>query len=253
MRDPAVLFWPDEFGPRSMSITIDRPVWKGPKPLNGREQTVTSAAGGWIVAYEGVPIYRDRYRQFRPLWILATAFARPIYVKPEYTENMLARRNNIQPLASGFDPYGISKNDLTWSISALYWGASGSLAFGDEAAEYTSFEDGSFFIQSTGDCRLSASANRGAVQISVANSSVSPVEVGDYFEINGRVHTVTGIDGQLWNIWPSLRSNYAAGTVLEIDDPRLMAYMTAESRNQTMPTEARAISFMSLEFIEANW
>ena len=146
MRDPTVAAWPDSFSPRSMSVTIDRPAFKGPKPLDGREQVVFASAGGWLITYEGVPVYREKYREFRPIWFYFAAFSRPLYVKPDYTDQQLSRRNGITPIASGFDPYGVSKNDLTWSVvSPLFWGASDSIAWGDEAAEYTSFEDGSFF------------------------------------------------------------------------------------------------------------
>jgi len=253
MRDPAILAWPDAFAPRSMSVTIDRPVFKGPKPLDGREQVVAASAGGWLISYEGVPVYGQNYRSFRPMWVALAAFGRPVYVKPDFTENMLARRNLIDPIASGFSPYAVAGNELLWAVNALNWGTGNPLLWGNELAEYTSFEDGSFFTQSTGDCLLAAAAKRGDTSITVGNSIVSPIEVGDYFEIDGRLHIVNGIDGQTWSIWPSLRANYAIGTVLEIDDPRLLTYMTTDSRGSVMSIDARAITFMTLEFVEAGW
>lgn len=223
MRDPTVLVWPDAFAPRSMTVTIDRPVFKGPKPLDGREQVVSSSAGGWLISYEGVPVWSARYNQFRPMWMSLAAYARPVYVKPDYTENMLARRNNISAIKT---KYG---------------------------AQNVAHSDGSQFTQSTGDCILAANAKRNDVVLTVTNSTVSPVTAGDYFELDGRLHNVRAIDGNKWSIWPPLRKNAANGTVLEIDDPRLLAYMTTDSRGVAMQTEARNISFMNIDFIEANW
>lgn len=222
MRDPTIPAWPDTFGPRSMSVTIDRPAFKGPKPLDGREQVVFASAGGWLISYEGIPVYSDRYRQFRPIWFYFAAFSRPMYVKPDYTDQQLARRNNISPIPT------------TFSDTAL-------------------FSDGSRFIQSTGDCILAANAARGATTISVTNSTVSPVAVGDYIELNGRLHVINAMSGSSWDIWPPLRASYPSGTVLEIDDPRLLVYMTTDSRGQVMQIDARAVSYMNVEFIEANW
>lgn len=254
MRDPATLLWPDSLAPVSMTVTIDRPIFKGPKPLDGREQVVSSGAGGWLISYENIPIYGQKYREFRSVWLALGGFAKPIYVKPEFSVNMLARRNNVSALSSGFDPFGTEKNPLFWGLGEIIWGVSNPIAWGNEAAnDYASFEDGSFFTQSTGDCFLAAAAIRGATTISVTNSVVSPVEAGDYFEIDGRLHVVQSIDNQTWNIWPPLRAAYVSGTVLEIDDPRCLAYLVTDSKMLAMQSDYGRLSRMSVDFIEANW
>ena len=82
---------------------------------------------------------------------------------------------------------------------------------------------------------------------------IAPVEAGDYIELNGRLHMVNAIDGSNWNVWPPLRASYPAGTLIEIDDPRLLAYLTTDSRAALMTTDSRVLSRMNLDFIEANW
>lgn len=223
MRDPAVLLWPDTLAPVNMTSTIDRPVFKGPKPLSGREQVVQSSAGGWLISYSGIPVYGDKFRHFRSIWSSLGGFAAPVYVKPEFSPNMLARRNNISATATTF------------------------------ATDSTTFSDGSRFTQSTGDCVLATDAVRGATTISVTNSTVSPVQTGDYFEIDGRLHVVNAIDGTAWKIWPPLRANYAAGTILEIDDPRMLAYLVTDSSALTLNVQFGRLSRVDVDFIEANW
>jgi hypothetical protein len=253
MRDPTIALWPDNLAPMNMTATIDRPVFKGPKPLDGREQVVSSSAGGWLISYEGIPVYGDKFRQFRSIWTAIGAFARPIYVKPEFSPNMLAKRNGISPDVAYFDQTGQLKNMLYWGANELLWGTSEPLFWGNDATDWSEFQDGATFTQSTGDCYLLTAAARGDVLISVENSTASSVEAGDYFEINGRLHVVHGIDGDTWSIWPPLRSAYDAGTQLEIDDPRMVAYLVTDSRALSQSVEFGRISRVSVDFIEANW
>lgn len=254
MRDPTVLLWPDAFAPVNMTVTIDRPVFKGPKPLDGREQVVSSTAGGWLISYEGIPVYGSNSRWFRSLWSSVGSLARKIYVKPEFSPNTLARRNGINPVYSGFDPFGSEKSLLFWSAGQIVWGSSFPFAWGNEnVSDYASFEDGSFFSQSTGDCYLKTAALRGAATISVENSTFPIVEPGDYIELDGRLHVVQSIDGTSWNIWPPLRANYKSGTVIEIDDPRCLMYLVTDSKFLSTNVEFGRLSRVSVDFIEANW
>lgn len=403
MRDPSVLLWPDAFAPAGQSIAIDRPIFKGPKPLSGREQVVQSSAGGWLISYEGVPVYRTLINQFRPLWTALAGLAQPVYVKPDFSEWSLARRKNIGATAMTFsdgsrlsnsiqfpggslmDPvlwyragtptptpvlstavapdgtttavsltdatttdlaflvrllnvpndnvsvyrvvvyvlktatapaYGATiELDLMGGTTQLYayvtvnpatgalqtigtvtnlsstlignfykvqfdiqnngtgnvylycmlypalvnWSTGGGSMAGTETATFWGPEfykvgsQSASFSQSTGDCFLILPANRGNTTITVNNSVIAPVEAGDYIELNGRLHMVNAIDGSNWNVWPPLRASYPAGTLIEIDDPRLLAYLTTDSRAALMSTDSRALSRMNLDFIEANW
>ncbi|UOF79276.1 distal tail protein [Caudoviricetes sp.] len=253
MRDPSIALWPDNLAPMNMTATIDRPVFKGPKPLDGREQVVSSSAGGWLISYEGIPVYGDKFRQFRSIWTAIGAFSKPIYVKPEFSPNMLAKRNNISAQASNFDQIGTLENMLYWGSKEILWGAGEPIFWGTSGSGSSVFLDGAWFTQSTGDCYLLSAAARGDVTISVFNSAISSVEAGDYFEINGRLHLVQGIDGNAWSIWPPLRSAYDAGTQLEIDDPRMVAYLVTDSRALSQSVEFGRISRVSVDFIEANW
>lgn len=216
MRDPTIPVWPDEFRPRQITTTIDRPIFKGPKPLDGREQVVAASAGGWAISYEGVPVYGPwRHPAFRPLWLKIAALGKPVYVRPDFL-------SSPTPAATKF-------------------------------SDATTFSDLTSFAQSTGDCVLAAAAARGARTITVTNSVASPVTIGSYFELDGRAHLVQDIDGTKWTIWPSLRADYASGTVLEIDDPRVVAYLTPDSRGMAMTMDARQVTFMNLDFVEASW
>lgn len=253
MRDPAIQDWPDRFAPASMSVVIDRPVFKGPKPLDGREQVVMSSAGGWRITYDGVAVYGDLYRQFRSIWLSTVAMAKPIYIKPEFTSNMLATRNGVVADMAYFDQVGTLKSMLTWGASELLWGSAEPLFWGNDATDWSDFQDGATFTQSTGDCYLLAAASRGAVSILVENSTASSVEAGDYFELDGRLHVVNGIDGDTWSIWPPLRANYSSGATLEIDDPRLLAYVVTDSNSANMPIQNGGVSRLTIDFIEANW
>jgi hypothetical protein len=253
MRDPSILLWPDTFAPASMNVVIDRPRFKGPKPLDGREQVVASSAGGWLINYEGVSIYGDLYRSFRSIWLETAARAKPVYISPEFSPNMLARRNGISPVLADFDQVGTVKNVLEWGTGELLWSVGEPLFWGSSGSGWSDFQDSASFTQSTGDCYLSSSAARGAVTISVSNSAISAVKAGDYFEINGRLHLVQGIYGNSWDIWPPLRGSYAAGTQLEIDDPRMLSYVVSDSRSYEMPIQPGNVSHISIDFIEANW
>lgn len=399
MRDPTIMLWPDALAPVNMSATIDRPAFKGPKPLDGREQVVFSTAGGWQIAYEGVPVYGDKFRLYKSIWTQIGGFSRPIYVKPEFSPNMLARRNNISALTTTFSGGALFSHSVKLPLDSIAaWEAYGTstvtaaadtapdgtttaltLADADtvnpssryryllnmptDKADYrlvvyvkkpavaptyipafsivyntgteiikwarlavnhftgtvTSFEatiknvsvdlisgfyrvsfdtpnincplvgvvleaafsaasdpvnivqsaTGSIvvwspelyridpttarFSQSTADCILAANAKRGDVTLTVTNSTVSPVAAGDYFEIDGRLHLVRAIDGASWKIWPSLRKNAASGTVLEIDDPRLLAYLVTDSNALTLNQQFGRVSRVNVDFIEANW
>ena len=253
MRDPTIALWPDDLVPMNMTVTIDRPVFKGPKPLDGREQVVASSAGGWLISYDGISVYGEKYRQFRSIWSAIGAFAKPIYVKPEFSPNMLAKRNGILPQTTYFDQIGTLKNVLEWALAELTWGVGNPICWGTTGSGWSDFQDGAVFTQSTGDCYLKSSAVRGDVYISVENSAVSNLEAGDYFEINGRLHLVQGIDGDSWSIWPPLRQSYPSGTQLEIDDPRMVAYLVTDSRALSLSNDFGRVSRVSVDFIEANW
>ena len=401
MRDSSVLLWPDALAPAGQSIAIDRPIFKGPKPLSGREQVVQSSAGGWLISYEGVPVYRTLINQFRPIWTALAGLAQPVYVKPDFSEWSLARRKNIGATAINFSDgatfsnssqffSGSLMNPALWYRSAIAAPTLSSAVTPDGATTAVSLTDastsdvvyllrffnvpndtvsvyrvivyvlktttapaygatiefdllggatqiyayvtvnpatgalltigsvtnlsstliGNFykvqfdiqnngtgnvnlycvlhaalvnlsdggaylsgtgtstfwspevylmgaqsapFSQSTGDCFLTQPAKRGDTAITVNNSVIAPVEAGDYIELNGRLHMVNAMDGANWSVWPPLRSSYPAGTVIEIDDPRLLAYLTTDSRAALMSADARALSRINLDFIEANW
>jgi hypothetical protein len=216
-RDSSILVWPNTtFWPEKLAARIDRPLFKGPTPLEGREQVVASSAGGWQISYEGIYVYSGIYSAWRAIWIALVAQGKPVYVKPDMIT-------------------AVPSSTLT--------------TFSDT----TVFSDSTYFAQSTGDCVLAAAAFLGDTVISVTNSSTNPKVAGDWFEINGRAHIIQEISGTSWTVWPSLRDDYASATVLEIDDPRVLCYLTPDSRAAAMNTDTRQLTRVTLDFIEAGW
>jgi hypothetical protein len=217
MRDLTVTVWPDSlFRPAGSSATIDRPLFKGPKPLSGREQVVASDGGGWLISYSEIPIYGSNFSTWRALWLKIAAMGLPVYVAP----------------------------DLITAVPA---------ATSSTFSDLESFSDGEDFAQSTSDCVLAAAAVQGTRTISVTNSSARPRSAGDWFELDGRAHIIQEINSTVWTVWPSLRADYASGTVLEIDDPRVKVYLTPDSKGNTLTHDVRQVAMMSLDFVEAGW
>jgi hypothetical protein len=148
--------------------------------------------------------------------------AQPIYVGPyDYLNGPVRRAGAVSPITSPF-------SDLTIFADGMRW----------EASIY--------------DCALSAAAALGDSQIEVTNSVVAPLSAGDYFEIDVRLHVVEEINGDIWTIWPSLRADYGSGTVLEIADPRMKAYLDISSA-AALRLQYGHWGEMTLEFVEAGW
>lgn len=95
-RDPAYgLFANDVVAPRSITVTMDRPYWKGPKPLVGREQIVTSSAGGWKFRYNNIPIYGQNGRIFQS-YMAGYAISGPLcYLRPVLGKSMLVKHKTM--------------------------------------------------------------------------------------------------------------------------------------------------------------
>ncbi len=223
MRDPTIYKWPNNIITiDDIEIEMERPASSGPKPLIGRPQVAVSPAGGWRLTYHGALAHRGNIQAFRAMLAQHRGRARPIYVGPyDYANDSVA-------LAGG-------------SRTALYTFVGG----------YT-FLGGYYFEASITDCTLAADASMGATEIEVTNSVLAPLIAGQYFEINGRLHIVEQIIGNVWTIWPGLRADYASGTWLEISDPRMEAYLDLEE-TQAMRYQVGPWGEVSLPFIEAGW
>jgi len=120
-------------------------------------------------------------------------------------------------------------------------------------SDSTIFSDGTRWETSIYDCSLSAAASEGATEISVTNSATAPLSAGDYFEIDGRLHVIESIVGTTWAIWPQLRADYASGTVLEIADPRMKAYLDTKDAAAATQMQYGRWGEATLEFVEAGW
>ena len=224
MRDPNIIKWPrGVLSPRAIVPRIDRPSWSGPPPLVGSPQVVVSPAAGWRLTYEGVPFNANNRSTYFPLLDRIGAFAEPIYVGPyDFYSGQLARA-------------GVSGTTLYTFVGPYL------------------FTGGYYFAASIQDCTLAADAAMGDVEISVTNSATAPLQPGEYFELDGRLHRLVSIIGTTWKVYPGMRDDYASGTVLEISDPRMKAYLTPESQALASRFAMGRYGDATLEFVEAGW
>jgi hypothetical protein len=224
MRDPLVARWPESVVPvRHVTVIKERAALSGPSPLVGRGQTVVSPAGGWRVIYTGVLARPESLATLRALMAKIEGRSQPIYVGPyDYANGPVKRAGATSPI--------------------FYTFTGGYI-----------FSTGYRFASSIKDCALAAAASIGATEIEVANSVMAPLEPGDYFELDGRLHVVEDIVGDLWTIWPPLRADYASGTVLEIADPRMKAYLETKDAAAATQMQYGRWGETTLEFVEAGW
>lgn len=224
MRDPLIKLWPVGTIPvRHVTVEMERPVFTGPAPIAGRPQMVVSSAGGWRITYVGALARNNNLRSFRAMLARHRGRAAPIYVGPyDYPNGPVIRNGAVSPIITRF-------TDLTF------------------------FSDGATFTNSIADCILSAAAAKGATQISITNSATAPIAAGDYFELDGRLHIIEELTGGVATIWPELRANYAGGTALEIEDPRMLAFLDIDGDTQAMQLQYGRWGEATLPFIEAGW
>lgn len=219
--------WPLSLTPRNITVTMDRPVFTGPKPLAGREQVVSHSSGGWKISYEDIPIH-----------VGSSGY-------------------NYDP-ASQVAPFKTVKQimllmayDQSWIISPII----GPLSIKNRYNLGTT---------NPTDCFLTRDHTRGDTTIYFANSTIAPLKNGDYFELNGRLHIVlyTGIGtGNIVSskneltsqIWPPLRSNYSANQLLEIADPRCTCYADVNSRANSLTMQMGMNGSWNIDFTEASW
>ena len=224
MRDPTIIVWPrGVVDPRNVIRQIDRPSFSGPPPLVGRPQVVVSPAAGWRIGYEGVPFNAGNRSTFFPILDRIGSFAEPIYISPyDYYGDAVARA-------------GVARTTLYTFVGPYL------------------FTGGYYFSASISNCTLAAAATMGATEITVTNSVTAPLQAGDYFEIDGRLHRVVSIYLTTWKIWPGLRDDYASGKILEISDPRMKAYLSTESQALASRLATGRYGDATLEFVEAGW
>jgi hypothetical protein len=223
MRDPTIKIWPASLGPQSVTAMIESPALLGAAPLAGAPQMVVSGNGRWRIVYHNVRFKSANILEARSLLAYLAGRLQPIYVGPLnkiYAPN--TRANVAQTLRTYSDGF--------------------------------IFTDGTRYFESTSDCTLSADASADANEIYVTNSVIAPLSKGDYFELNGRLHAIEEIypNGK-WTIWPSLRADYAAGTVLEIDDPRMVARLDPKSQALATEMQYAFTGFATFEFVEERW
>jgi hypothetical protein len=224
MRDPLIAKWPESVIPvRHVTVIKERVALSGPSPLVGRGQTVVSPAGGWRLIYTGVLARPESLSTLRALMAKIEGRSQPIYVGPyDYANGPVKRAGATSPI--------------------FYTFTGGYI-----------FSTGYRFASSIQDCALAAAASLGATEIVVTNSATAPLQAGNYFELDGRLHVVEDIVGDNWSIWPGLRADYASGAALEISDPRMKAYLDTEGAAAATQMQYGRWGEMTLEFVEAGW
>jgi hypothetical protein len=222
VRDPAVKPWPAALCPRDVTPVMADASFSGGAPFSGAPQIVASSNGRWRFIYHDVRFKAENILTARAL-LAYLARMRKIYVGPQNGIYSPARRA------------GVTTPTLRNFTNGF------------------AFTNGFGFAQRTADCTLAAAAKIGATQIPVTNSVIAPLSAGDYFEIDGRVHLIEEISGSAWTIWPSLRADCASGTILEIDDPRMLARLDPKSQALACQMQVGWTGLATFEFIEEHW
>ena len=223
MRDPQYLKWPTTIAPKDIQIVVDRPAAFGQPVISGRPQMVVSSAGAWRISYVDVPFTPSNVLAFRSFLSRVSWGLQKVYVGPyDYANAPYIRASATSPITSNFSD-------------------------GFQFSDSTSFETTIY------DCTLAASALEGATQISVTNSATAPLSAGDYFELDGRLHVVEDINGTTWTIRPPLRAAYASGSILEIDDPRMLCVLDPKSAALTQQVQLGRFGTATFDFWEERW
>lgn len=223
MRDPTIRLWDIATFPiGEVEWEMVKPYEAGPDPLDGGEpQFVVSDNGRWRFTYHGVTINADNVHAFRALMARHRGRGALIYISPYDRRNGPVYRVNGQSVIS-----------TKWS-------------------DGTTWSDGTQWAESISDCVLSADVVQGATQIPITNSVLAPLKVGDFFELDGRVHMIEDLTGGVATVWPQLRKAHASGTMLEIADPRLLAFLSLDT--PAFRSGVSSFGQLSLTFQEERW
>lgn len=214
-RTVSAITW--KFPPKRLTLTIDRPLFKGPKPLAGREQVVAVDSGGWQISYEDIPVYRTGVTQTNNLSLFKAHFAyfygygNPTYVRVDYGPFTIANRLKL------------SSNPTSFKLSRAHAKRDTTLYFTNPPTTPLIAGD---YIEIDGRIHTLATA---------------PVTTGGANNEN----SVT--------VWPPLRAAYASNLEIEVYDPRVLCYIATDSRGGSVTTSMGTFISYSVDFIEASW
>lgn len=186
-----MIYWPNKLAPVSVAINLAPRSLGGSAAISGMQQNVSSSAGVWIIAYEGIAVVgADRIKMWRAIQAQTDGRVNKI---------VLPIRNTSQ-LRPGGKLYG------------------GKIGFSDGG----SFSDGSQYASDIG-ATMGADAARGATEITIAGP-VSLLDAGQHFSIGERLHIikylgdVTSTSAAV-KVSPPLREAAVAGTSLNFIRP----------------------------------
>ncbi|WP_363346283.1 hypothetical protein [Methylocystis echinoides] len=222
MRDPRYKLWPKELRPRDVTPAMVDPTISGGPTISSAPQLVASASGRWRLVYHEVRFREENILKARALLAYLARSGR-LYVGPMNGIYSPAGRANVATptLAQFSNGYKLSSG---YKLAQRIW-----------------------------DCTLDDDVKAGDVRIPVNNSPTAPLSAGDYFEIEGRLHVIQEIRGDKWTIWPELRADYTFGTVLEIDDPRMLARLDPKSQALACQMQLGWTGLATFEFLEERW
>ena len=205
--------WPDNLIPKSVSVTMDRPVFKGPKPLSGREQVVAVDSGGWAISYDNIVLAGSaRYLAFRKIWAETVGAALPVYIAPDFGPHTPAVR------------FGMTSSPTNCYLSSST--ARGATTIPVTNSSGYALQAGDYF-EINGRLHVIRS-------ISGSSWTIWP-PLRSYY--NGS----------------SYQTNTPSLTSMEIYDPRCLMYAVSDSKSNSMTLGDNAVGSVSLEFVEANW
>lgn len=212
-RNYSASLWPTTLIPKNVSVTIDRPLYKGPKPLTGREQVVAVDSGGWLINYDNIVLGgAAKFLAFRTIWAETVAAGLPVYVRPDFGPHTARVR------------LGMTSSPTTCTLSVAATKGATSITVSNTSGY--ALQAGDYF-EINGRLHIIRSISSNVWTI------WPPL----------RANYVSG----------SYASSYPLGTQLEIYDPRCLMYITPDSRSNVMTLNENASASVSVEFIEASW
>lgn len=90
-RDGSIAVWQMK-APKSVTVTMDRVFFRGPKPLAGREQIIIDPSAGWKFKYNNIPLWGSNLRLYNAYMALYASGSPFVYVRPEFGKYKLINR-----------------------------------------------------------------------------------------------------------------------------------------------------------------
>jgi hypothetical protein len=234
--DLTIQNWPKSLAPKVVRRKRIHTVNMGPETIAGPPQSVVSDAGRWELEYSGVEIYGDRLLTFRAIVADITAPLKPIYVPVrDYRHTPRTR--------AGMAQFGAAAPNIPYSDTAVH-------------------SDGTPFDMSLNDFSLTNAVLERQSTFTITRNGPSTVilTAGNYIGIDDRAYIVKRIfpsnsnpDQFEISIWPYLRADHAAGTVLNTENPIIRCTMDPKQLEMFDNLDYDFLGQVDISFVEARW